>query len=341
MIMISHNFLYSKGIPRLCTVVSALSYLFLFAVLFTCSGCTPDNSPPNLNNCTQMEIRWTPGILDYIAPETSLQQSIFSMNDKEYIQSFNTYMVTDSKRIKSIANDVSQGTYDRCLRGKLSEKRYIHITCYHDDQCLTSLTVYGNRIVAKDRSVFKYSFGLPNLNIIKPPEIQPYELRFRCALNIGRLYITDPLRRRVVVSYPEPSQWCDDVVKYYRRQYLIKNGVMGRQFSEDWISNVFMCPSAYESIYSENRQVKADDPNTPERFKPMFKCHYAINPNCEPNSPSDMVLLLETQAGWNQHGGPELFTFDNHDPKGGCVLLNDGTVKFIRTEEELRKLRWE
>ena len=33
-----------------------------------------------------------------------------------------------------------------------------------------------------------------------------------------------------------------------------------------------------------------------------------------------------------QHGGPELFTFDNHNPKGGCVLFNDGTIKFIRTE---------
>jgi hypothetical protein len=64
-----------------------------------------------------------------------------------------------------------------------------------------------------------------------------------------------------------------------------------------------------------------------------------MNPNCEPNSPPDMVLLFETKAGWNQHGGPELFTFDNHDPRGGCVLLNDGTVKFIRTEEELHQSR--
>jgi predicted enzyme involved in methoxymalonyl-ACP biosynthesis len=29
-----------------------------------------------------------------------------------------------------------------------------------------------------------------------------------------------------------------------------------------------------------------------------------------------------------------------HDPKGGCALLNDGTVKFIRTKEELQQLRW-
>jgi hypothetical protein len=65
-----------------------------------------------------------------------------------------------------------------------------------------------------------------------------------------------------------------------------------------------------------------------------------VNAGSEPNSPGDMVLLFETKAGWNQHGGPELFTFDNHDPRGGCVLLNDGTVKFIRTEEELKQLRW-
>ncbi|MDI6448547.1 hypothetical protein [Anaerobaca lacustris] len=66
-----------------------------------------------------------------------------------------------------------------------------------------------------------------------------------------------------------------------------------------------------------------------------------MNAACEANSPPDMVRLFETKAGWNQHGGPELFTFDNHDPRGGCVLLNDGTVKFIRTEEELHALRWE
>ena len=65
-----------------------------------------------------------------------------------------------------------------------------------------------------------------------------------------------------------------------------------------------------------------------------------MNADCTPESAADTVLLFETKAGWNQHGGPELFTFDNHDPKGGCVLLNDGTVKFIRTQKELKQLRW-
>ena len=70
------------------------------------------------------------------------------------------------------------------------------------------------------------------------------------------------------------------------------------------------------------------------------KYYYAMNPSCNPDSPPEMVLLFETKAGWNQHGGPELFTFDNHDPKGGCVLLNNHKVKFIRTKEELHQLRW-
>ena len=45
--------------------------------------------------------------------------------------------------------------------------------------------------------------------------------------------------------------------------------------------------------------------------------------------------------GWTPMLERVLFTFDNHDPKGGCVLLNDGTVWFIRTEEKLKQLRWE
>ena len=68
---------------------------------------------------------------------------------------------------------------------------------------------------------------------------------------------------------------------------------------------------------------------------------YAMNPNCRVDSDPNVVLPFETKAGWNQHGGPEPFSFDNHDPKGGCLLLNGDIVKFIRTEEELRQFRWQ
>ena len=70
------------------------------------------------------------------------------------------------------------------------------------------------------------------------------------------------------------------------------------------------------------------------------RCDYAINPQCAPDSDAEVVLLFESKPGSNQHGGPELFTFDNHDPKSGLVLLNGGEVKFIRSEQELKQLRW-
>jgi len=67
--------------------------------------------------------------------------------------------------------------------------------------------------------------------------------------------------------------------------------------------------------------------------------HYAMNPNCEPNSPPDMVLLFETEGGWNQYGGPEIMTFENHEGKGCNILFNDGSVKFVMPEE-VSELKW-
>ena len=68
-------------------------------------------------------------------------------------------------------------------------------------------------------------------------------------------------------------------------------------------------------------------------------CHYAINPNCEPNSSRDVVLLFETKAGWNQFGGPELLTTENHRGEGCTVLFNDGHVEFVKAER-LGQLKW-
>jgi prepilin-type processing-associated H-X9-DG protein len=64
-----------------------------------------------------------------------------------------------------------------------------------------------------------------------------------------------------------------------------------------------------------------------------------MNPDCEPNSPADLVLLFETKGGWNQYGGPELLTLDNHKGEGANVLFNDGHVKFIKPDE-VGKLKW-
>lgn len=43
---------------------------------------------------------------------------------------------------------------------------------------------------------------------------------------------------------------------------------------------------------------------------------------------------------WNQVGGPEILTTENHNGKGCNVLFNDGRVEFIKTKH-LDKLKWE
>ena len=39
------------------------------------------------------------------------------------------------------------------------------------------------------------------------------------------------------------------------------------------------------------------------------RCSYSINPNCEPNSEPNTVLVFESKGGWNSFGGPELFNY--------------------------------
>ena len=73
------------------------------------------------------------------------------------------------------------------------------------------------------------------------------------------------------------------------------------------------------------------------------RCHYAMNKNIEklgPNSPLDMVLLFETKGGWNQAGGRELLTTENHPGQGCNVLFIDGYVEFVKSEK-IPHLRWD
>lgn len=76
---------------------------------------------------------------------------------------------------------------------------------------------------------------------------------------------------------------------------------------------------------------------------PPHTCSYAINKNIENfnkgNTPPDMVVIFETQSGWNQVGGPELLSTDNHQGDGCNVLFADNTVRFIKARD-IDKLKW-
>lgn len=138
--------------------------------------------------------------------------------------------------------------------------------------------------------------------------------------------------------YPTPSKWCDLLVE--------KTGIS---------KNKFYCRSAGQ-IITDN---PIEETNSPVRVS--FVCdyndeqgkkkyvynvegsNYGLNPNVEPNSAPDVVLLFEIVRCWNQFGGPELVSVKNHTeiyPKEGCnVLFNDGSGRFVKSKD-ISELNW-
>ena len=103
--------------------------------------------------------------------------------------------------------------------------------------------------------------------------------------------------------YPSHEAWCDLLVA--------KFGEVG-DFKES-----FRCPKA------------KDGP-----------CNYAMNPHADPCSAGDVVLLFESKPGWNQSGGAELLTTENHEDQGCNVLFVDGHGEFVKAED-VNELKWE
>jgi prepilin-type processing-associated H-X9-DG protein len=133
-------------------------------------------------------------------------------------------------------------------------------------------------------------------------------------------------------QYPAADKWCD----------LLMQDINFKGY-------YFECPGAYEEHYHQTIDQSADpnsqwyqifkysDPNG--KISYVKRGYYAINPNCEPNSPNDIVLLFETKGGWNQFGGPEILTTDWHWKRGCNILFNDGHVEFVKPNK-IKKLKW-
>lgn len=104
-------------------------------------------------------------------------------------------------------------------------------------------------------------------------------------------------------SYPSADKWCDILMEY-----------------TDVSKTNFRCRSTSEG-----------------------PCNFALNKNIEKlgtKAPPDMVLVFETSPGWNQSGGPEILSTENHKGEGCNILFNDGRVEFIKTED-LDRLLWD
>ena len=135
-----------------------------------------------------------------------------------------------------------------------------------------------------------------------------YAFRMVCAQNLSALgqamliYANDNNN-----MFPTSSKWCDLLVEY-----------------QNVSKQTFACPAALI------------------KYRSVDQCNYAMNKNVEglgTNAPPDMVLLFETQPGWNQSGGPEILSTDNHQGEGCNVAFVDSHIQFVRIED-LKNLKW-
>ena len=268
--------------------------------------------PPDLRRCTRIDVQYDPSTLEFFFTEDELR--LLSPGEEERVRRLRTVTIHDPQIIQALASEVGSGQYVAPLKGPFSFRGLIRFHCYNHRERMIAFTAFPDLVVTQEGHWFKYPKWLRSTRYV-PPEVEPLLVRTRCASNLVYLYSCLRSHLWAHKPFPSPTEWCD----------VIRADLESEGESEQSTSGYFKCPTA------------AGGP-----------CHYAMNANCKPDSPKDMVLLFESRAGWNQNGGPELFTFEDHYPRGGLVLLNDGdwemtnspTVRFIRTGEELKQLRW-
>jgi len=298
--------------PRTTVVVLIMTGFLLSVVsilLLIRSHVSPSPRPPDLRDCTRIEFVYQQSVMEYF-DTLAAHSGLLDSRERQFLQSLEQVTVHDSTIIRSLANNVRSGQYSRTGGGMTRKKHPVKVNCYSNDKRVASFTLYDSVFIVTDEGRrFDYD-GFPEISSFAP-QLNPFVVRMCCA----RMLIAIGQRLGVgsdhKMEYPRPDTWCDQFVGIPRvRSSRLRRSMMNQ-------ADGYRCIGAGEG-----------------------RCHYAMNPNCRPDSPPDMVLVFEANAGWNQHGGPELFTFEHHNPRGGCILLNDGTVKFIRTEEELKQLRW-
>ncbi len=151
-------------------------------------------------------------------------------------------------------------------------------------------------------------------------------------------------------QYPTADKWCDLLIAY--------SEVSPKQF---------VCPLSDviegESSYAMNKNVVGKKVSEiPEDVVLLFETNFGKNPagRQELLGNRDWYKELSSRGDrwdlkwikkyrssekvykqrWNQFGGPEILTTENHKGKGCNVLFNNGHVEFVKTDR-VGELKWE
>jgi prepilin-type processing-associated H-X9-DG protein len=134
-----------------------------------------------------------------------------------------------------------------------------------------------------------------------------------------------------------------------------------RAYVYRWICSTNLCDlgRAIHTYASDNNDVLpsqrwCDDLKNAEVMPETFICKasfttkgqssYAFNKNLIGRKlsaiDSNSVMVFETFHGWNQVGGLEILSIQNHDGKGCNIVFVDGHVEFVSTKD-IPNLCWE
>jgi hypothetical protein len=261
--------------------------------------------------CTRIEVLFESSAFEYLTRVIGGEEPfLFAPNEKEHLRSINKMVCNDRNAILAYARNLEDGRYTGVGAGRTKYRTRV-VGYKNDEKILSFWIIDGAPIINKgsllteNRDRYSFGGGFPAFQSVVDKHLSPYLMRSYCAVKLG-FFGGEVLELLRDAKLPRPSEWCDVIARHMERLGHLPINLQG---------SIFDCPSAKTS-------------------------HFALNAHCTAKSPSGTVLLFESKPGWNQHGGPELFSMDNHEPKGGLVLLNDGTMVFIRSHEDLIKLGW-
>jgi len=170
---------------------------------------------------------------------------------------------------------------------------------------------------------------------------QPHELppRIVCGTNLAGIIKSmvlyagqDELGRP-----PDPDKWCDLLIQ-----------------SDFCTCKMFVCKGSDavegESSYAMNKNIAGRSlASLPADLVVLFETDYGKNPAGRDALLKDRACYQIANHGrpdtevyslrWNQTGGPELLTTENHEGKGCNVAFADGRVQFVKSAD-LDNLKW-
>jgi hypothetical protein len=280
-------------------------------VLFAAKSMHSQARLSDMFDCNRIEVVFESSAFEYLTRLIGRDEPfLFSPTEKKFLKSLKKTVCDDRDTIFAYAYNLRNGIHTGTGEGRA--KYRTQVIGYKDDEKILSYKISDGAplinkgsLLAESGDSYSFQGGFPTFPAVMEKELGPYLMRSYCAVKLG-FFGGDLIDLVMNTKRPKLSEWCDVI-----GQRMLGLGLPATKSQ----GGIFECPGAKTS-------------------------HFALNAHCTAGSPSGTILLFESKPGWNQRGGPELFSMDNHKPKGGHVLLKDGTMMFVRSYEELKRLHW-